>query len=323
VIPFEELCTEVLTLRSALITTHISPDADAIGSSCALALGLNSLKKRAVVYLADPLPRKLKEFTRGVSITNAVPAEQFDGVVVVDNAAKRRIGERAEEVLALGRKTFNVDHHISNERFAELNYIEPQSASSAEIVLKVLKQIGAQISPQTASLLLAGLMEDTGSFRFTNTCEATLRNAAELVALGAEPNKVANALYFNIPLRLLRLRSLVMGELELLFDGRVALAGLSSEAMRGVAALTEDAEGLIDEVRSVEGTLIAVLVREVEGNKWKVSLRSKDERLDVNALAAQFGGGGHRPAAGCTIAGTIQEVRAVLEHAIAAALASM
>lgn len=310
---------ELNALRSILLATHISPDSDAIGSTCALALGLEALGKRAVVYLPEGPPSKHAPLVTGIRLTDQVPQERFSAVVVVDNATRRRLGPYGEQILALGERTFNLDHHVSNERFAQFNLVVPESASSAELVFALLKEIGAPISAQMANLLLAGVMEDTGSFRFSNATALAFEHAAALIALGADPNRVAGVLYFNVPHRVLKLKALALSTLELLFAGRVALICLSKQMMIQAGARQEDAEGLVDDARSVEGALIAVLLREVDDG-WKASLRSKDERIDVNLIAAHFGGGGHRPAAGCTIHGALSEVRAALEPKLEAAI---
>ncbi|MFN8388862.1 MAG: DHH family phosphoesterase [Bdellovibrionota bacterium] len=313
-IPLEEIAKKLLEEDSVLLSTHVSPDPDAIGSSFGLALALMSLKKRVFVHLQDPLPERLRSFVVNVPFGSEVPSEEFAAFVVVDTASKRRVGVHVETCQAKARRTYNIDHHVSNDCWGDLNSIDAEAAASAQIVSRLIPMLGTSISPDCANLLYAGLLDDTGGFCFSNSSAAAFRCAAALVEAGADPGRIANELYFTQPLRVLKLHASALDALKVVLDGRVAYMTISNTIMSECGALPEDAEGLVDLARRLGGTDAAVLQREIEGG-WKLSLRAKRDSLDVNRVAGAFGGGGHRAAAGCKLVGTAEEVeRQVLER---------
>ncbi len=304
----EEIISVLKQAKTVVLSTHVLPDPDAVGSTGALYLGLQSLGVEVQFYLQDPVPSRMKPFLDGVQITDIVPSKKFGAFIAVDTASRPRVGKAVDKVMELAESTVTIDHHISNEGWAQHNYIEGNASSSAEIIEKLLRRSGVNITPQIATLLYSGLADDTGCFRYSNTSAESLQCAARLVAAGAEPQEISNSLYFSTPERVLRLRALTVEKMERHFGGALAMSFISTEMLTGVGASAEDAEGLVDELRSIEGTRAAVLVRQMNG-EWKLSLRAKDESIDVNSIASSFGGGGHKAAAGCRIAGPAPEVR--------------
>lgn len=301
-----ELGATICDLQSVIVSAHISPDADAVGSACALGLGLAQKGCKVTFYFEDPLPEKIRELTRGISIVHDVPKAAVDAVLITDCATKKRFGRNADQVLALGKKTLNIDHHESNDGWAQINFVNAKASSSAEIIFSLLRELGVTFSTQMANLLYAGLLDDTGMFRYGNASEDAFLCAANLVQVGASPADVANVLYFSLPRRLIALRTKALETLSVHLGGKVALLYVSQATLEECGAKSEDTETLIDEARSVEGAVFAIFMREVEGG-WKLSLRSKDAKFDVNKLAQVFGGGGHRQAAGCIIRAAREE----------------
>ena len=310
---FDELVEFITGLSSVYVSAHIAPDPDAVSSSCGLALGLRALGVSADVYLQDEIPRNLANLLPDDLITAEVPEEVRDAVIVVDTATKARIGEAADAFLSLGKTSANIDHHISNEAYAGLNFIDAESASTSVIILRLLKALKVEITPEIASLLFAGLSDDTGSFRFSNTTDRSFEDAAELVRLGASPVELANQLYFNVPLRVHRLHAAALAETEFFADGLIGLVVVTKELLQKCSAEADDTEGLIDGIRRIEGVQLAAFLRELEPKggvvAWKCSLRAKDKEIDVGVIAQRFGGGGHRGAAGATLVGEEKEVR--------------
>lgn len=319
----EKIRDLILSHKKFLITAHISPDADAVGSSVALARGLLTLGKSASVYLQDPVPQNLLALVEGVEITHQVPDEQFDVLIIVDTATKKRVGKAVEDLFKLAKTSINIDHHVSNDQWAEHNYVYANAAASAQIIFSLLLLLNARIDSETASLLYAGLLDDTGRFSFSNTSESALQTAAKLVASGAQVSEITSALYFSVPEKVLRLRAIALSEIRLICEGRVAFLAVSKETMELCQVLSEDCEGLIDEVRSMSGTIAAVFMRQIEDAKWKLSLRSKIDLLNVQDIAAEFGGGGHVAAAGCTISGSEEEAEARMTAAFNRVIDSM
>ncbi len=312
---FKEICSQLKGLKEVLISTHIYPDPDAIGSACGMALGLASLGIKTRVFLDEPAPKKLAFLAAGVELVHEVPKGRIPALLVVDTASKKRVGERADALLNLSDKSFNIDHHFSNDRWAAVNYIDAESAASAQIVFQLLKELGAKITPEIATVLFAGLMDDTGSFRYSNTTASAFNTAAEMLQCGARPQDVANNLYFSTPSQVLKLRAHALGSLKSLFGGKIMLLVVTDKLLAECGASAEETDGLIDEARSVEGALGAVMIREIPGG-WKISLRSKSENFDVNGVAAEFGGGGHKAAAGYKSSGTIEFIEAQLIAAL-------
>lgn len=314
-----EVAEKLKSLDSVIVSAHISPDADAIGSSAALALGMQRLGKKAGVYLFDPVIEKMRPLAGSIPVVNSVPQDKVSAVVVVDTASRKRVGEDGEKLFLLGSAVINIDHHISNDNWGDINYIDGRAAASAIIVYEILLELGIKFDSQLTNLLYAGLIDDTGQFRYSNTDKRALTTAAALVELGAEPYVVANALYYSVPQRVQRLRGLALAGLKLELGGRAAVVVCTKEMLAQAGAKDEDTEGLIDEARALEGTDCAILIREL-AQGWKVSLRAKRLDLDVNKIAGIFGGGGHTAAAGCKITGTLDQVRSSLLSEVSQAL---
>ena len=301
--------------RRVTVATHISPDPDAIGSAFAAGLLCSALGADTKVYLPEPLPTKFQPLVQSFPWTSDLSAAAGDVLLVVDTATRKRVGDLLDKHLSDFPLTFNLDHHISNPHWAAVNCVNGHAAASALLVYQLYESLQQKISPQVANLLYAGILDDTGSFCFSNSSADALTTAASLVNLGASPEDVANTLYFSVPERILRLQARALQNLQVWFEGRVSVLVVDHEILSETACSQEDTEGLVDFARKVDGAVIAVFMRELEG-KWKISLRSKSSQYDVNRIAGQFGGGGHAAAAGATIVGTQAEVEQALRTAL-------
>jgi len=306
-ISLSELGNTLRSYKNVLLATHIAPDPDALGSCFGLALGLKAAGVSVTAYCADGLLERMSGLFSGIPVAQTLPDRTFDALVVVDTAAKSRVAGASAELYSRADVVVNIDHHISNPGWGDVNYIDTTSPASALIVFELLQAMQLEVDSQMASLLFAGLIDDTGCFRFSNTSARALRVAAQMVDAGAVPQLVANSLYFNVPLRVLKLRSEAMSGLRLVCQGAIALVTAPKSLLEACGAAVEDTEGIVDEARLVEGTVGAVFIRELSDG-WKCSLRAKDERLDVNSVAGKFGGGGHKAAAGCKILGKREDV---------------
>ncbi|MCB0359803.1 MAG: DHH family phosphoesterase [Bdellovibrionales bacterium] len=315
----------VLSLEKAkeiLVTAHTSPDADAIGSAAALVDGLRSLGHRAFLSFAEPIPETLEPLVAGIPLEiGAVEESVVDAVVVVDTATPGRTSQPIAQLKELQAPLIIIDHHISNPGWGDTNFIDSDAPASAVLVMMLLEQMGAPMTPRIANLLFMGLLDDTGSFRFSNATARAFEAGAKLVAAGAEPLRIANQLYFSVPQRQLQLRKAALQTLRLELDGRAALIVVTDDMLRQAGARAEDTENLVDEARSIAGTVVAIFIRQMAPG-WKVSLRSKDERVDVQQVAQRFGGGGHRAAAGCRLSGNLEQVQQDLLHEVRLALDS-
>ena len=205
-----------------------------------------------------------------------------------------------------GIHILNVDHHHDNTRFGTVNLVAPEASCTAEIVWRLAKELGARITPPIANALYVGLVTDTGKFMYENTTAAAHRMAAELIDAGVEPHRVHRRLFEDLPFRRLLLLQRALASVERNDDGAITIAHLTKPDYEETGAFETDSEGIVDHMRAVEGTIVAVLVRELLADdrqgKRKVSLRATDGRVDVSRIARELGGGGHPQAAGFTTA---------------------
>lgn len=308
----EEILKSISEAKRIVIATHISPDPDAIGSSTALCLALKTIAKECVMYVPEEFPERLSSFASLNDITNSLPEAGYL-LVGLDCATKKRLGDYSEELCSRATKVINIDHHGSNEGWGDIDFIIADASATAAMVYELLVQMKVDITPRIASALYAGIMDDTGSFRFSNTTDSSLLIASKLVSLGAKPSEIANAVYFQEPLRAIKLKSKTIDTIKILNNGKFALAYLSL-AMRGDEQHSPgDSEGLIDVLRAIKGVEVALFLREKEPGEWRGSMRTKSSTFDASAYAEKFGGGGHKAAAGFSISGSVEEVLSLVE----------
>jgi len=303
-----------------VLATHISPDPDAIGSSGALCLSLRLAGKDAVLYLPEPLSEKLSKLLPRECTINILPEPDYL-LIGLDCATKKRLGvdsgpvqsgqekelQSYERLLGNANYRINIDHHFSNEEWGDINWIEGDWAATAIMVFRLLEASSLPIDPKIAGLLYAGIMDDTGSFRYSNTSSDALSTCASLLSAGARPWDIADTLYFQEPLRIIKLRGRVLETLDVDFSGKVASLWLTEEMRIATGCQPDDSEGMIDIARAIEGVELALFIRQINQNKWKGSIRSKSEKYNVSTFASQFGGGGHSAASGFTIEGSSQD----------------
>lgn len=297
--------------KTFLVLTHYRPDGDAIGSQLALVLLLRGLGKTVEAWNDDEVPAKFKFLPHADLITRppATP-KSFDVVIAIDASTWQRVGTAADKIA--GKKHFiNIDHHVSNEKFAGLNWIVPEAPASGQIAYDLIKRGGFQLTPEIAQCLFAAISTDTGSFMFANTTADCLRVAADLVETGINVGELTRQVYESYPYARLRMLQMALADLKLADHKHTAYFWVTKDMFASSGAKREDTEGLIDFARAIDGVVVAILFEEMEEpGKIRISLRSKHPKIDVNSIARHFGGGGHREAAGARINGTPQEVEA-------------
>ena len=315
------------TIRSGnrfLVTSHVSPDGDAIGSSLGLARVVRTLGKGALVWLRDPLPAIYRPLPGAERIhTGAEPPagfpERFEGVIVLECPGLDRTG--LEDRFG-GLPLVNLDHHLGNQHYGAVNWVDPAAPAAGEMVFRLARTLKVDLDADTATLLYLTLVSDTGCFRFANATATAFEAAAGLVRAGAEPSRVAQWLYESQPEGMVRLLGEMLSTLDVRAGGRVATAELTPEMFERAGAAEGDSEGLIDVPRSIAGVEAVALFRRRPDGAVKVSLRSRGE-IDVERIARRHGGGGHKNAAGCTVesgdlAGIREQVLADLAAAVEA-----
>lgn len=298
----QEIYTLLRHYDNILITAHVSPDGDAIGSMLALWHWLQDQGKKAVMALDDDIDERF-DYLDGLQYITRPETVQTDAswlTVILDATGLDRIGKVADLVKG---KVLNIDHHISNEHFAQWEYVRPDCAAAGEILTEIFNQWHVDWSLGMTNALYTAIATDCGFFKFNNTTGHTLRMAALLVDAGAQPDIISEHLDAR-SLDKLHALSKVLEQLELFDKGRISCLAYTPEVLK----LTGEHTGMyIDYARNIKGVDVAFTVKYVSDEETRVSLRSKGP--DVNAVAAVFGGGGHVRAAGCTIAKPLDEAK--------------
>ncbi len=287
--------------RSFLVTTHVFPDGDAVGSELALALILKKLGKKVTVLNDHSLP-KIYQFLDPGHIAKVYGEkhhrliEACDAALIVDVSTLERMGQIGVAIRRAGIPTVCIDHHRTNSHFADLNVVDGTSASTGEMVDALAKSLRVPITPRMAACLFVSVATDTGWFRFSNTTAHALRIAADLVEKGAKPEQLREAVHETLEWPRMALMKRMLETLKSECGGRIAYFHLTDKMLQETGASQEDTEGFVDIPRVLRGVKVIIFFREV-GKKVKVSIRSKSGPR-VDELARKHGGGGHARAAG-------------------------
>ena len=316
-VTLDAMFQELTAAGSVLLVTHLRPDGDALGSTFGLRAYLRSAGKKADVLLTDGMPHRYVNFHRDpVTKMSREQADGYELVAVLDCANVARLNLPA----SLGvdylrtRHAINIDHHVYNNLDLPKNFVCPERSSASEIVSRMLLDAGAKIPADCATALLAGMMTDTGCFRFSNTTGTTLRTAGALLDRGAMLERIANEVFFNKPYNCAAFEAdLFNTRLKIACGGRFAYAYIDDELLKKHSFNLAEDEGIIDNLRALEGVVIALLIYRNSAGEFKLSLRSKDSAFPVGPLARKPGGGGHEMAAGATLrAASFAEIEALV-----------
>ena len=314
---FEQIGEVLCSRQSFVLLSHIRPDGDAIGSQLALGFALMAMGKSVRLINEDGLPEGLA-FLPGSERIELPPAEPIDVEVAIalDTATKPRLGERALHAASKAVLWLNIDHHISNPHYGDLNLIDATSPATGQILYDLITRLDLPMPVETRDSLYVAVSTDTGSFQYPSTTAKTYDMAADLTRRGVDVGLINSRTYDEQPFRRLTLMRALLDTLERTPDGLVAYWELNAQTCRDLALLPEDSEGLIDVIRAIRGVQLAVFFEELANGEIRVSMRSKDRRLDVCQIASQFGGGGHALAAGLRMKGPLAEAKARVLEAI-------
>lgn len=306
-ITLEDAAKKLKSAEKILLTAHINPDGDAIGSTLALMQILRNMKKNVAVYIDDKLPKNFLTLPCVEEIKRPAENEKFpaDLLVVLDTATDR-IGKVSEMTDA---PILNIDHHVTNKNSEVDLYIETTAAATCEIIFKLAHELGAEITKEIAVCLYAGLATDTGFFNYSNTKPSTFRAAAELVEIGVQPNLIAEQVEKR-SFREVKVMAKALQTAKLYFGGKVVGMFIDLELFKK----TDTTEGLIDLIRVIDSVDVAFLLTCHEEKICRVSMRSKT--VNVSDIAKKLGGGGHIRAAGCTIEKNLDEAKKILIRTI-------
>lgn len=297
-----------------IITSHEHPDPDSLGSMLGLYFGLQQLGKSCRMVSADPPPTNLDwpGLDQIEVLSHALTAEENHWIVVLD-CEPARTGLLSNEIAASG-KIINIDHHQGNKFLGQFSYINPDEPATSIMVYRILKELGVTLDKTIATALYGGIVGDTGGFRYTNTTAETFTIAAELVALGIDHARIARQIFACKPIEFIRLLGHALSNLQSDLDGRLVWLVVSYADFERWGADPAETDQLIQYARMVDTAQIALLFREVKPGEIRVGFRS--EAVDVGKLAGQFGGGGHKLAAGAKMSGSLERaVETVLEAA--------
>jgi len=298
-----------------LLTTHVNPDGDAIGSEIAFAEMLRALGKQARILNDSPTPHAFAWLTR------EWPVEEYredlaetrfaeaDALIVLDTGNRQRIGGLAAHLDRHAIAVAVVDHHVTHDGFGQVNVIEPACAATAVLVYELMKEAGVKLDALSADALYVGLATDTGHFRYSNTDARALRMAADLVDAGVDVTVVSAKVHQTAPAGRLRFFGEALASLEVRHDGQLVVVEVAPEQFARHGLVGADTEGLVDLPRTIENVEAVALFSEVEPGKVKVSLRSTG-RVQVDGICSRLGGGGHPHAAGVQMRGSREQAKA-------------
>ena len=311
--------------RRFLLTTHVRPDCDAVGSQLGMAHLLEQLGKEVGTANPFELPPNLQFIDPEGKLQScradgaARWIESADVLMVLDTTAWAQLGEMGEVIRATRAKKMVLDHHLSGDDLGAELFKDPRAEATGRLVAEAAEQLGLELSPRIATALFAAVATDTGWFRFSSTTADTYRLAARLVEAGAQPDQIYRGLYENDTLARMQLIGRAMARARTERDGRLIYTWLARDDFQSTGANPQDSEDVINETLSVGGTRVAVILVEQEDGAVKLSFRSRCH-VDCRRVAEQFGGGGHKNAAGAVIAGPLEAARAKVLDATRAAM---
>jgi phosphoesterase RecJ-like protein len=302
----------IKTHNTFLITSHQNLEGDALGSEIAFSNLLKKLGKSVIILNQDRTPgeyswlsgsRLIRQYQDNMKL-------RFEVLVMLDCSNKSRCGS----VISLarpGQPIINIDHHISNDRFADINWVSPGASSVSEMVYQLYKKMHIKIDVDTAKALYVGILTDTGSFRYTNTTSLTHQIAAQLLKFNFDASKIYQNIYESIPSCDILLLLSLLSTLERHVSGKVIMFNTKQKQLKKTKAHIDLTEHVLSFGRSIRGAKVCVLFKRQQGKKGqiRVNLRSRGSQVDVNRVARFFGGGGHRTASGCTVKGSLTDVK--------------
>lgn len=323
---------EVLDLiqssKRAFVVSHVNPDADAYGSSCGLAHGLAAAGLAVSMYNESGFVPRYRVIPGASEVLHTLPTvfEADDVVVVCDCGAIERVGDSFLAHIKAAPRLVNIDHHTANSLFGHANYVVDGGSSTSELVFDLIASLEERtgrhdlVTEASAKCLLAGIIGDTGSFRYPSTSAKTFLVASELMHRGARPDIITQELFANQSLAAVWLQAEAMTGVTLLEGGVFAEVVVTQEMVKRVGAELIDADSLAERARDIEGVKVSALFKQ-DVDMWRVSLRSRQGAVDVASVAQQFGGGGHKPAAAFRWRRDFETLRTELRAAIKIALA--
>ena len=299
-----------------VISSHSRPDGDSIGSQLAMAFALRALGKEVTVVNLDPAAQQFMAFpgVRDIRIAPSIEGD-FDAAIIMECSDYARTG-----VTGLDRFfTINIDHHPGNTGYGQINWFDPSAAACAEMVFDVVQALGVPLTIEIATHVYVAILTDTGSFHFSNLSPRTFEICRQLLEAGVDPVRIARQVYDSASLGRLKLCGEILANLQVDDSGRIAVLYVDQAMAKHAGATYDDTEGVINQPLTIKDLQAVIFFKQIDGPAYRVSLRSKGD-VDIGAVAKEFGGGGHKNAAGCTVKGTVDELRPTLVAKVARAI---
>jgi phosphoesterase RecJ-like protein len=320
-----QIAEELLAADKIVVASHLNPDGDALGSSRALALLLEAAGKDVVVFNSDPVVPTEYVFVTPPNFTSEVPADIEERLLIaVDCGNASRV--RSDELFERATRILNIDHHGDNTHFGHLNHVRATAACTTQLIWELAPLLGvAAPSTEVATAVYVGLVTDTGRFQYSNTTPEAFELAAALVRSGVDVHDVFTRIFETVAWERTKLLGTALRNAVRSDDGLIVATHLTQQEFDDLGATEDDAEGIVDTLRSVVGTSVALFLRDLDASDGlgrKGSLRTTREDLDVSAIARGWDGGGHRQAAGFNTIEDLQTVLARVDAAVRAQLAA-
>lgn len=294
----KEIINEIKNADTILVAGHIMPDGDDLSSVTSMVMGLEKIGKKVVGVIDDEIPEYLSGFeaiNKCVRDFDCAKNNPADLIIIVDASSPDRVG-RVQDLFEY-KRVIVIDHHATNLNYGNINWVVPESASAAQLVLEVLKELNVEYDEELATINLLGIATDTGFFKYSNTNSKVFTDAAYLVDKGANLNKITNQILENKPIEHIKLMKDVLEEMKFEFDNKLAYSTVSLEMLNKYGIEQKDTPPFVGDLRSLRGVEVAIMYNQAEDNEYHISMRSKSW-FDVSKVAVHFGGGGHKKAAG-------------------------
>ncbi len=296
-----------------LVTSHIGLEGDALGSELALASLLRKLGKTAYVVNSDKTPTNYNFLPGAKTICHRLSKRKFQAVFIIDCSTRQRIGD-VSGLIGRNIPIFNIDHHIDNENFGQINWVDPKASSAGEMVYRLFELTQTKIGRCDACNIYTAILTDTGSFRYSNTTSTVLRISSELLQYGIEPAKVYARIYENNSVEDIVLLAKILSEISFAANNKIAWIKINKDKFKKIKGRPEILVKILDFAKSINTVKVILVFCQQDSRLVKLNLRSKSP-INVQKIAKVYGGGGHKFASGCRIKGNLQEVeRSVLKH---------
>ncbi len=301
---------KILNSEDIYIASHVQPDGDNLGSILALGIALKSINKKVYILKTDKIPSDYLFLPLVESIQTFSEMEKIDLFISLDVSDKNRLGKNAY-LIDKAITSINIDHHISNNNFCDINIVDSGASATGELVYRIIKKMNIVIDKNIATCIYTAISSDTGSFMYDNTSYKTHEIISELIKIGIDKSNININLYQNRSIERTMLFINAIGTIEFYFDNKVALVKVTQKMLEDSAANMDDTEGIVSFIREIASVEVAILIKEFNDKEMKVSMRSK-RTVDVATICANLGGGGHVRAAGVTIYSSIEHAKELI-----------